>query len=121
MRQMQSEMMAKQMGRQKQLAMQQRQMMMASQVAMGRERLRYQCYFYCTLFTILPIAAFKTKNPKLLFPFVPISCIISFQYDMLYGNMNIRVQKEAARLIREEPERFYLPEGNGLLAEQEYK
>ena len=40
---------------------------------------------------------------------------------MLYGNMNIRVQHEAARLIREEPERFFMPSGNGLVTDNEYK
>ena len=40
---------------------------------------------------------------------------------MLYGNLFLRAQKEAARLIKEEPERFYMPEGNGLVDESKYK
>jgi hypothetical protein len=43
----------------------------------------------------------------------------AFQYDLFYGNMQIRAQKEAERLIREEPGRFFLPEGNGILTIRE--
>jgi hypothetical protein len=40
----------------------------------------------------------------------------AFQYDLFYGNMQIRAQKEAERLIREEPGRFFLQEWNGILS-----
>ena len=39
---------------------------------------------------------------------------------MLYGNMHIRINHEASRLIREEPERFFMPEGNGMVTKQQY-
>ena len=76
---------------------------------------------FALAYTFLPIIAYKTKNPRAAIPLVPISFVIAFQYDMLYGNMNIRVQREAARLIKEEPERFFLPEGNGFVTHKEYK
>ena len=37
---------------------------MAAQLAMARERFRYQCYVYFTLLTVLPIGAIKTHNPN---------------------------------------------------------
>ena len=88
---------------------------------MGRERFRYQAYFFGLLVFVLPLAAFKTKDPAKLFPFLPMSFLCAFQYDSLYGNMHMRIQHEAARLIREEPERFYMPRGNGLVTHAEYK
>ena len=42
-------------------------------------------------------------------PIVPLGVLWAFQYDLYYGNMQIRVQEEAARMIKEEPERFFLP------------
>ena len=89
--------------------------MMAAQMAMGRERFRYQCYLYGLAFTFLPIIAIIKKNPQVCFPLFPFSAIIGFQYDMLYGNMQVRIQKEATRLMKEEPERFYMPQGNGIV------
>ena len=68
----------------------------------------------------MPIAAYKTKKPQLLISLLPMSCVVAFQYDMLYGNMHLRIQKEAARLIKEEPERFFMAEGNGLVTQQQY-
>ena len=56
----------------------------------------------------------------LMGPLLPITFIVSFQYDRLYGNLQLRVQKEAARMIKEEPERFFMPEGNGIVTREEY-
>ena len=39
---------------------------------------------------------------------------------MFYGNLMVRARKEAERMIREEPERFYLPEGSGIIEQKEY-
>ena len=39
---------------------------------------------------------------------------------MLYGNMHIRINHEAAKLIKEQPERFFMPEGNGIVTTQQY-
>ena len=88
---------------------------------MGRERFRYQCYFFGILSCVLPMGAIHKKDPRLAFPLLPISFLCAFQYDMLYGNMHLRIQHEATRLIREEPERFYMPRGNGLVTHSEYK
>ena len=68
----------------------------------------------------MPIFAIKKKNPQICAPLFPFAFLAAFQYDMLYGNMQIRAQKEAARMIKEEPERFFMVEGNGMLSHQEY-
>ena len=70
--------------------MKQRQAMMAGQFAMGKERFHYYAVFYSIVMTFLPIGAFKTHNPKMLIPLVPMTFTFLFQYDMFYGNMQIR-------------------------------
>ena len=93
---------------------------MAGQFAMGKERFWYLSVFVGTLGLILPIAALKKHNPLLLAPLFPLSLLWSFQYDMFYGNMQLRAQKEAARLIKEEPERFFLPKGSLICEQSDY-
>ena len=66
------------MDAQKEMGMKQRQAQMAAGIAMGRERFRYQCYFFGILFTVLPIAAIAKKNPALCFPMLPMSFVIAF-------------------------------------------
>ena len=39
---------------------------------------------------------------------------------MFYGNLMVRARKEAERMIKEEPERFFLPEGTGILEQKDY-
>ena len=39
---------------------------------------------------------------------------------MHYGNLQLRAQIEAARLLKEEPERFFMPEGSLLIEQKEY-
>ena len=95
--------------------MKQRQMMMSFQMGMGKERFWYYSVFVGTMYVLLPIGAIKTKNPAMIVGLFPMSVGWTFQYDMLYGDMQVRARKEAARLIKEEPERFFLPEGNGIL------
>ena len=93
---------------------------MAMQTAIGRERFKYITAFCGLVATVLPIAAFKTHNPALVGPLVPISILWAFQYDMLYGNLMLRAQVEASRTIKDEPERFFLPTGTGIVEQAKY-
>ena len=93
---------------------------MSMQMAIGKERFMYYSFFVGTAMLFLPIAAFKTHNPGLVGPLFPMTVAWSFQYDMYYGNLMIRAQKEAARLIRDEPERFFLPEGSRIIDQADY-
>ena len=72
---------------QKELMLKQRQVQLATQIALGRERFWYFQNFYYVAGTLFIIGAIATKNPKLAFPLVPLSFMYAFQYDMLYGNM----------------------------------
>ena len=89
-------------------------------MAIGKERFMYYSFFVGTAFTFLPLAAFLTKNPQMVIPLFPMSVAWSFQYDMYYGNLMIRARKEAARSIREEPERYFLPEGSRIIEQADY-
>ena len=76
-----------QMAFQKELILKQRQMMMATQIAMGRERFWYYSNFVHILAFALVSGAIAKKNPMLLAPLLPISFLYAFQYDMCYGTM----------------------------------
>ena len=112
--------MEKQRQMQLEMAMKQRQTQMAMQTALAKERFHYYSAFVGLLYSVLPIAAVKNRNPALLFPLVPVSFAWAFQYDMAYGDMMIRAQKDASRMIKEEPERFFMPQGNGMVSQKEY-
>jgi hypothetical protein len=64
--------------------------------------------------------SFKQKSPRFAALSVPLLFVWGYQYDLYYGNMMFRVQKEAERVIREEPERFFMPEGNLIMTQKEY-
>ena len=93
---------------------------MAMQTAIGKERFNYISAFIGLAFVVLPIAAHKKHAPQMVAPLVPLSILWCFQYDMYYGNMMRRAQREAARTIKEEPERFFLPPGTGIVDQPRY-
>ena len=75
--------------------MKQRQAQMATQIALGRERLTYYCYFYATIVPMALLGAMSKKNPALLGPIIPLSFFLAFQYDMCYGTMMERARDTA--------------------------
>ena len=97
-----------------------RQAQLSVQFGMGKERMHYLSALIAVLAVFGPIAAHKTKNPAMVAPLFPLGLLWVYQYDMYYGNMQIRVQQEAARLIREEPERFFLPSSSGIIDQKGY-
>ena len=84
-----------------------------------KEQFHYYCAFFAFSIVAKPTMAYLIKQPAYCLILVPMSFSFAFQYDLFYGNMQIRAQKEAERLIREEPGRFFLPEGNGILTIRE--
>ena len=54
---------------------------------MGRERFQYYTIFQAVLATFAILGAIKKHNPALLVPPCLMSIGWSYQYDMLYGNM----------------------------------
>jgi hypothetical protein len=101
--------MESQMAFQKELILKQRQAQLATQVAMARERFRYYSVFYWSVLPLAILGAIKQKNPALIVPLIPISCVYAFQYDMCYGDLMERVQAGADNLIVTNPRKFYLP------------
>ena len=97
-----------------------RQAQLSVQWGMGRERMNYLTALIGLLAIIGPFAAHKHKNPAFVVPLFPLSIFWVYQYDMYYGNMQIRVQQEAARLIKEEPERFFLPYNSKVVDQKGY-
>ena len=93
---------------------------MAMQMAVGKERLNYFSAFIGLLYVVLPIAAVKHHTPQAVLPLVPLSILWCFQYDMYYGSLMIRAQREASRTIKDEPERFFLPPGTGIVEQAKY-
>ena len=89
--------------------------------SLKKEQFHYYCAFFAFSCVAKPIMAYLIKKPTYVLMLVPMTFSFVFQYDLFYGNMQVRAQKEAERLIREEPERFFLPEGNGILSNSEYK
>lgn len=110
-----------QMAFQKDLILKQRQAQMATQIAMGRERLNYYAAFYLLSAALMIMAALKKKNPALIGPLVPLSFVLLFQYDMCYGNMMERIRSAADELITNNPYKFYLPEHSGIVTVEEYE
>jgi len=84
---------------QKELIVKQRQLQLATQIALGRERLWYYQYFVILATIGLTAAAFKKKDIRVVFPLVPLAFAYVFQYDLLYGNMMERAQSEADKLL----------------------
>ena len=102
------------------MAMKQRQDQMSMQMAVGKERFFYYSIFVGLVWLALPMVAIKEKKPQLLAPVVVTGFGWCYQYDMFYGNLFRRAQKEAERLIKEEPERFFLPPGTGIVEQKQY-
>jgi hypothetical protein len=98
-----------QMQFQKELILKQRQVQMATQIALGRERLWYYQYFVILATIGLTGAAIHKRDARVLFPLVPLTFAYAFQYDMFYGNMLERAQVVADQLIIENPLKFALP------------
>jgi hypothetical protein len=66
---------------------------MATQIALGRERLWYFQNFVMVAAIGLTGLAIKKKDVRAIFPLVPMSFAYAFQYDMFYGNMMERAQQ----------------------------
>ena len=115
MEEMQTKMMVNQRAMQIEMAMKQRQAGIAMQQAVGKERFKYYSAFVGLAYFFVPIAVLKTHKPAMLVPLAPLTIGWLFQYDMFYGNLMLRAQREAARSIREEPERYFLPPGTGIV------
>lgn len=109
-----------QMQFQKELILKQRQVQMAMQIALGRERLWYFQSFLALAAVGLTALAIRKRDVRAVFPLVPMSFAYAFQYDMLYGDMMERAQLCADGLIVDSPLKFALPAHSGIVSAEEY-
>ena len=105
---------------QMQLAMRQRELMMAVEIARARDNLKWYAALATTVVTIGVVTFLKKRNPASLIPIVPLSFGGAFQYDFAYGTKLSRVRNEANIILGENWKRgddnlFLLPENNMLV------
>ncbi|XP_037348712.1 plasminogen receptor (KT) [Talpa occidentalis] len=88
-----------------------RERQMAMQIAWSREFLKYFGSFYGIAVISLTTGAIKKKKPVFLFPIVPLSFILTYQYDMGYGTILQRMKGEAEDILETEKRKLQLPGG----------
>ena len=106
---------------QREIALKQRQIQLATQFAIGKDRFMFYSCFFFTLTPFLIYAKHKTGNKAYVAPIFPLSILYAYQWDMYSGNKMNRIRVEAARLIKEEGDKFYPAENNMIWSMEEYK
>ncbi|KAL5016084.1 hypothetical protein ScPMuIL_005673 [Solemya velum] len=98
-----------QLERQLQMQNQMRERMMAMQIGRARELFYWLGSFY-TLATLGMLAGFeRRRSPGMLVPFVPLTFIVAYQYDMAFGTKMTRIREEADKIMSEEGALLALP------------
>lgn len=88
-----------------------RERQMAMQIAWSREFLKYFGTFFGLATVSLATGAIKRKNPALFIPIVPLSFILTYQYDLGYGTLLQRMKSEAEDILETEKTKLELPKG----------
>ncbi|XP_041041567.1 plasminogen receptor (KT) [Carcharodon carcharias] len=88
-----------------------RQRQVAMQIAWSREFIKYFGSFFGLTTIGLTLGAMKRKTPVFLFPIVPLSFILAYQYDLAYGTLMIRMKDEAENIIDTERTLLDMPKG----------
>uniref|UniRef100_A0A8C9GF39 Plasminogen receptor with a C-terminal lysine n=1 Tax=Piliocolobus tephrosceles TaxID=591936 RepID=A0A8C9GF39_9PRIM len=88
-----------------------RERQMAMQIAWSREFLKYFGTFFGFAAISLTAGAIKRKKPAFLVPIVPLSFILTYQYDLGYGTLLERMKGEAEDILETEKSKLQLPRG----------
>ncbi|XP_078224650.1 plasminogen receptor (KT) isoform X1 [Callithrix jacchus] len=88
-----------------------RERQMAMQIAWSREFLKYFGTFFGLAAISLTAGAIKKKKPAFLVPIVPLSFILTYQYDLGYGTLLERMKGEAEDILETEKSKLQLPRG----------
>ncbi|XP_003407404.1 plasminogen receptor (KT) [Loxodonta africana] len=88
-----------------------RERQMAMQVAWSREFFKYFGTFFGIAAISLTAGAIKRKKPAFLLPIVPLSFILTYQYDLGYGTLLQRMKGEAENILETENSKLELPRG----------
>ncbi|XP_012502839.1 PREDICTED: plasminogen receptor (KT) [Propithecus coquereli] len=86
-----------------------RERQMAMQIAWSREFIKYFGTFFGITAISLTAGAIKSKKPGLLIPIVPLSFILTYQYDLGYGTLLQRMKGEAEGILETEKSKLQLP------------
>jgi len=100
-----------QLGRQLQMQNAMRERQMSMQLAGAREMFYWLASFY-GIATVAMFAGFrKSKSPAALAPFLPLTFIVAYQADYVYGTKMSRIRDEAENIMKEERSFLELPNG----------
>lgn len=88
-----------------------RERQMAIQIAWSREFLKYFGTFFGIAAISLTTGAIKRKKPAFLFPIIPLSFVLTYQYDLGYGTLLQRMKGEAEDILETEKSKLQLPKG----------
>jgi len=97
-----------------------REIQLATQFAIGKDRFHFFCGFYIIAVSAGIIRYTKTKNHVFLIPILPLTFMFLYQFDMYYLNKLERIRKDASKMINDNWEMF-IPADNNLISEEEYK
>lgn len=106
--------------KQKEMQLQMREMQLATQFALGKDRFYFFTAFYITVITGGIIRFIKIGSPTLLFPVVPLTFAWAYQFDMYYLNKMDRIRKEAGNILKNKYEMFAPPDNNKLISSEDY-
>ncbi|XP_068726773.1 plasminogen receptor (KT)-like [Montipora capricornis] len=100
-----------QLGRQLQMQNAMRERQMSMQLAGAREMFYWLASFY-GIATVGMLVGFKrSKSPAALVPFLPLTFIVAYQADYVYGTKMNRIRDEAENIMKEERSFLELPCG----------
>ena len=77
----------------------------ALQLAIKRDILNYYSIICAIIFPLMIYHGLKS-NKLFLLPILPLSLILSFEYDILYGNKFERIKRNAEYIISVEPKKL---------------
>ena len=100
--------------------MKNRQAELATRIALARERFKYYSVLAGAIWIACPIIAYLKRTPAPFIGMLFSGTSWVLQYDMCYGTLMIRAQRQAANAIENEPERFFLPEGSRIVDQKKY-
>jgi hypothetical protein len=96
-----------------------RETQLATQLAIMRDNFLWFSAFYATATSACIGHAVRTGSRGALVPVVPLTFLLAFQYDMVYGGKMARVRDGAERILAFERERLSLPRNTAVVESRE--
>jgi hypothetical protein len=86
-----------------------RERMIATQLAVARDMLKFYGAFFALATVGLGAAAIRRRSPQFAAPLVPMSFVLAYQWDMAYNGKMERVILEAEHILANERSLLLLP------------